>query len=200
MIRYFLILLLAVTAGFSKNTLTDYFVDKYNYAITINDLEIQKSKNFLMQCKSFKEDYPTQYNYLSSIKKFNVILYSAQHPRACAEYLPHPTGGYIVLFPNALTGSCGQSPMLILSHEMLHLAGLPVHNTYKTYIDYLAQDPIEQLMTKCELEALERKAPTSWTGESKPSKQLGLLERRRKFILQRERALRKKLTGIIYHK
>lgn len=173
------------------------------YPVAVTAEQIEMSRNFLLQCKDFKEDYPEAYLYTKKMK-VRVIVYNVNQPGVCAEYFGYNKSDFIIMYPISLSPTyslerCGQSSMMILAHEMLHQAGLPLHNRYDNPLDFERLDAINRLITQCEIRALDEKRPTSWEGSSVPSPLLLKLEEEKGLLLQIEYMLRDLLMGEVFH-
>jgi len=133
---------------------------------TLTIPQIAASANFLAKCTYFGIVWPQQKQKLLNGALFHVIVPPLSPPNICGVFVPggDSDSNYIFLYPQSWTnkGCYGASPMMVLSHEMLHQLGLPPHFIENGTEEYYKNDPIEITMTRCMAEAVHVKEPIRW--------------------------------------
>lgn len=134
--------------------------------IFIDTIRAKQSGSFLENCEYFRSTWPSAYALLTG-GTFSVDIKIPNRSPAsiCGEY--KPLGNFILLYPNSFYDfDCrGANPMHVLSHEMLHALGLPVHKFKITDPRYFLFDSIEVTMSECTMETAKRGERLSWDRE-----------------------------------
>ena len=96
-------------------------------------------------------------------ESYNVAVPKKGPKGICGYYMHSRHRDWLVLYPSSWKSKAcyNKSPMLVLSHEMLHQIGMPPHFD-KDSSDYYNIDPIETTMTKCIGEARAEGRPIYW--------------------------------------
>lgn len=131
---------------------------------------IIESAEFLNECKYFQHHWPEEWLSLAQGVEFRVIVPRYGEQSFCARFVPNGKTSFIFLYPMAWEsrGCYGASPMLVLSHEMLHQLGLPPHfiPAYH-WKEYINNDPIEITMQACIKEAKRKGRKLLWQSDQR---------------------------------
>jgi hypothetical protein len=120
----------------------------FTYGLTDYQGYLQDATETLKGCHYLKTAYPAEHKRLDVVRP-EIVLLDVQGPELAFVH------GEVIFLSPKIWKDIGERRVdykRLFAHELLHVINLPRHKHYDTKEDYLANDPIEFVISACFIE------------------------------------------------